>query len=156
MGRRGPAPTPTSLRLLRGNPGKRAINKREPKPAPLRPTCPRWLNVEAKREWRRVVPELERLGLLTRVDRAELAAYCQSWARWKEAEEFIEKHGPAIPIRDADGRVKYLQQIPQVSISQKERQAMRAFASEFGLSPSSRSRIQVPEQQADDIDALLG
>ena len=77
----GRKPRPTHLKILEGNPGKRSLTKNEPKPRPVNPTQPDWLLREAKAEWRRVVPELERMGLLTTVDRAALATYCQAWAR---------------------------------------------------------------------------
>jgi phage terminase small subunit len=64
--------------LVTGNPGKRPVNRAEPKPASGGlPTTPGELADEAKIEWRRVAQALHRLGLLTRVDRAALAAYCQ-------------------------------------------------------------------------------
>src|SRR3989304_3311411 len=92
MGRRGPAAKPASLRLLEGNPGKRPIRE-GPKPRPLRPTCPSWLSPQAKAEWRRLAPELERLGLLTHLDRAAFAAYCQSFAQWRGGQAAFEGQG---------------------------------------------------------------
>jgi hypothetical protein len=65
---RGRKKTPTNLVLLRGNPGKRALNKEEPKPRPVLPEPPGHLDTGAKREWRRVAPELHQLGLLTVLD----------------------------------------------------------------------------------------
>jgi phage terminase small subunit len=73
--------TPTALKLLAGNPGHRPLNQNEPKPELVAPTCPSHLSREAKREWRRIVPELEKLGLLTRIDRAALAAYATAYGR---------------------------------------------------------------------------
>lgn len=88
MGARGPKRTPTSLNKLRGNPGKRAQNHNEPQPE-LGAQCPAWLHPEAKREWKRLRAELERLDLLTVVDQAAMAAYCQAYARWFDAERAI-------------------------------------------------------------------
>jgi P27 family predicted phage terminase small subunit len=90
---RGRPPKPTALKVLNGNPGKRPLNKFEPKPKPILPKCPAWLDPAAKKEWRRVVPELERIGMLTCVDGAALGGYCQSYGRWVAAEQFIQKHG---------------------------------------------------------------
>src|SRR5690606_26210093 len=90
---RGRKPTPTHLKVLRGNPGKRPLPANEPQPKPKAPPCPAHLDAEAKREWRRMVKELEPLGLLTKIDRAALAAYCQAWSRWVQAEEMIRKTG---------------------------------------------------------------
>jgi phage terminase small subunit len=75
---KGRRPKPSLLKLVTGNPGKRPVNRAEPKPASGGlPTTPGELADESKIEWRRVAQALHRLGLLTRVDRAALAAYCQ-------------------------------------------------------------------------------
>ena len=78
----GRKPKPTSLKVLEGNPGKRQLNPNEPKLDASVPKCPAWLSKEAKREWKRLVPFLEQAGLLTQVDRAAFAGYCQSYADW--------------------------------------------------------------------------
>ena len=146
MGRRGPAPTPTNLRVLRGNPGKRALNQNEPKPDADRPACPRWLAPEAKAEWRRVLPQLEATGILTIVDRASLATYCQAWARYVEAERMLSQYGAVLKAEHSD----YVQVSPYQTISRQSSQIVKAFATEFGLTPGSRSRITVPEVKGQD------
>jgi P27 family predicted phage terminase small subunit len=152
MGKRGPAPKPTALRLIEGNRGKRPLNKSEPKPTPVRPTRPEWMLPEAKREWNRVVPELERMGLLTAVDRAALAAYCQAYARAVQAEAVLRKSG--ISFVTPNG---YEQQRPEVAIARAEWQMVRAFASEFGFTPAARTRISVGkrEETSDPMEAYL-
>lgn len=96
MAQRGRKPKPTAIKVLEGNPGKRPVNSAEPKPISKAPKCPIWLEAEAKKEWRRVAKQLEQLGVLTEVDMAAFAGYCQAYARWKEAEEFISKHGSIV------------------------------------------------------------
>ena len=85
MATRGRKPTPTALKLLEGNPGKRKLNDKEPKPEKKAPSCPKWLETEAKKEWRRLAKKMELMGVLTEVDMAAFAGYCQAYARWKEA-----------------------------------------------------------------------
>ena len=87
MAIRGRKPTPTAIKMLEGNPGKRPMNGSEPKPLKKAPSCPKWLELEAKREWRRLAKQMESIGILTDVDMAAFAGYCQAYARWKEAEE---------------------------------------------------------------------
>lgn len=87
----GRPPKPTHLKVLEGNPGKRALNKNEPRPQAKIPSCPKHLDKEAKVEWKRISKQLLLLGLLTEVDRAALAAYCQAWSRWIYAEEKINR-----------------------------------------------------------------
>jgi len=147
----GRKPIPNNLKILHGNPGKRPINQREPKPAPIAPKCPAHLDKNAKREWKRVSPQLEAIGLLSRIDMAALAAYCQAYGRWVEAESAIRKHG--MLIKSPNG---YPMMSPYLVISNKAVDQMKSFMTEFGMTPSSRSRISVsPVEDKDDMEALL-
>lgn len=149
---------PTTLHILNGNPSKiKDLGEREPKPEPKAPDCPDFLSEDAKTEWARVAPILEGLGLLTRIDMAALAAYCESWAMYKKAIQFIHKHGEVYPIKDDKGQVKYLQQVPQVGIANKSLGNIKNFCTEFGMTPSSRSRMQVPgaDDEDDETEAIL-
>ncbi|QGT99515.1 Phage terminase, small subunit [Candidatus Syntrophocurvum alkaliphilum] len=152
MAQRGRKPKPTAIKVLEGNPGKRDINKHEPKPKKQAPRCPTWLEPEAKKEWRRMVKQLEQLGLLTEIDMAAFAGYCQAYARWKEAEEFITKHGTIVKTPSG-----YWQQVPQVSIAQTYLKLMNRFCEQFGLTPSSRSRIvaDTPDITEDPMELVL-
>ena len=136
MAVRGRKPKPTALKQLEGNPGKRPLNEHEPVPPKATVKCPAWLESEAKKEWRRLAPALESMGILTTVDLTAFAGYCQAYARWKEAEEFITQHGSIFQTPSG-----YVQQVPQVSIAQQNLKIMQSFCSEFGLTPATRSRI---------------
>jgi P27 family predicted phage terminase small subunit len=153
MATRGRKPKPTALKVLEGNPGKRPLNEKEPQPKRQAPRCPSWLEPEAKKEWKRMAKTLETIGVLTQVDKAAFAGYCQAYARWKEAEEFLTKHGTIFKTPSG-----YIQQVPQVAIARNYLQIMKDFCSEFGLTPAARTRIKV-EQEAvssdDPMDALL-
>lgn len=154
MATRGRKPTPTAIKMLEGNPGKRALNKNEPKPTKKAPRCPAWLEDEAKKEWKRMGKILEQMGLLTDMDMAAFAGYCQAYARWKEAEEFLTQHGSI--VRTPNG---YLQQVPQVTIAQTNLKIVLRFCEQFGLTPSARSRIAADNAAADpedDMEQLLG
>jgi P27 family predicted phage terminase small subunit len=150
MGRRGPAPRPTALRLLEGNASKRAIRE-EVQPSLVVPECPAWLDDEGRAEWERVAPELERMGLLTAIDGAALTGYCQAWATMRKAQQALDDHG--LTFMTDTG---YVQQRPEVSIAMKSWQLLKAFAAEFGLTPSARARIAPPrrEEEVDPLDAL--
>ena len=143
MGRRGPPPEPTAIKARKWNPDKQAVNHREPKPSPDVPSCPRWLDKEAKAAWRWLVPQLKNMGVLTRIDGHALTNYCQTWARWRAAEEFLQKHGNVIPFKDNSGRVKSLQPVPQVGIARTLLHDLRRYQQEFGMTPSARTRIMV-------------
>ena len=70
---RGRRPKPTRLKVLTGNPGKRALNESEPTPEPNVPDCPPELGEVARREWNRLAAELGALRIITNLDRAALA-----------------------------------------------------------------------------------
>lgn len=160
MGRRGPAPKPTALRVLQGNPGKIPLNPHEPTPkkaaSDLKP--PSWLRDDALQAWKRLLPQLTAVGLLTEVDVDVFAAYCATYARWRAAEDFLAEHGLMFEVRDFTGidkknqaaklsaPVKYFQQYPQVSVAHKSLLMLCKLGAELGLTPASRSRIHVPEQ----------
>src|SRR5208337_264989 len=133
----GPPPTPTPLKLLRGNPAKRPINTGEPKPTPAIPSCPAHLSEAAREEWCRITRELDALGLISNLDRAALAIYCDAYARWVETSEKLKQSG--LLVKSPTG---FPVQSPYLAIVNKTVEQMRAFVGEFGMTPSSRSRIE--------------
>ena len=142
---------PTALKVLEGNPGCRPLNLNEPKPSTEIPKCPEWLMDEAKAEWSRIVPELSRLKLLTAIDGAALIAYCQSWARYVEAEQYLSINDTVF-VSGND----YMQQVPQVSIAQKYLNICKAFMIQFGMTPSSRGNMSIaPDKLEDDPMTIL-
>jgi P27 family predicted phage terminase small subunit len=144
-------PKPTALRVIQGNPGRRPYNEKEPKPRLGIPPCPKFLNKAARAEWRRVTPLLHEVGLLAQIDRAALAAYCQAWGRWVETEQLLSKTGTL--VKSPNG---YPMPHPLLAIANKAMMQMRALLLEFGMSPSSRSRLTSGEpNKIDPFDELL-
>lgn len=121
------------------------MKKTQARPEAKGPTCPEWLAPEAKAEWRRLAPELIRWGLLTPLDRAAFSCYCQSYAHWQQCQRVVVREGPL--YLTANGR---LRERPEVDMARKYSQFVRAFAVEFGLTPSSRNRLSIDEPPADE------
>ena len=101
-------------------------------------TPPNWLSQAAKTEWRRVAKRLAEAGLLTWGDRALLAAYCQAYARWKQAEQELE--GKPLTFETDKG---YVGKNPLLTVANEARDAMIRAAKEFGMTPVARSRLNV-------------
>jgi P27 family predicted phage terminase small subunit len=118
----------------------------EPKPEPNVPDCPPELGPVARAEWDRLAAELGKLRMLTRLDRAALAAYCGAYALWAEATENIHKFGTM--VKSPSG---YPIQSPYVSIANRQAEIMLRVASEFGFTPASRSRVSAPVQSGPDL-----
>lgn len=169
MGARGPAPKPSALKKLAGNPGKRLANQNEPRPRAKRPKMPAHFTPTAggeisdkdyaaqqkfyeiaRAEWRRVVRELSAVpGLLTRVDADALAMYCETYARWVIASQKLATDGMVVEMATQSGG-KYIAASPYMAIVNQCLKTMKQLLSEFGMTPASRTRIQVERPPEED------
>jgi P27 family predicted phage terminase small subunit len=138
MGKRGPPKKPTHLKILAGNPGKRALNRREPKPEKGRPVCPHALSRRAKQIWKETCDQLEAMGILAKADRHSIAAYCEAVALHEACCKALVKEG--LTFITPQG---YVGQRPEIGIRNKAWTTLRQFAKEFGLTPSARANIEV-------------
>lgn len=154
MGERGPPPKPANVHLLHGNPGHKpmaSLLDDVVRPKVEIPGCPGHLGKEARAEWRRITPHLEKLGLISQIDKAALGAYCFNYGEWVWAANRIAEINKSDPTGEA-GRIgetpsKYkqisvLQQIINRSLDQ-----MGKYLSMFGMSPSARSRVTQSDPQ---------
>ncbi len=142
---RGRKPKPTSLKVIAGTDRADRRNDQEPKFNPEIPSPPAFLSDEAKVEWGRVCDALYHAGILAKTDRAVLAAYCQAFGRWQQAEEALTKMAErdqvtrGIMIKTTNGNAV---QNPLVGTANKAMADMVRYAAEFGMTPSARSRIK--------------
>lgn len=148
MSREGRPPKPRALKLLQGTFRKeRALS--EPEPTREIPPVPGHLSDEAKVEWGRVSQELYSLGLLTRIDRGALAAYCEAWSDWVEATRMCATTDgkDRKVIKTAAGN--FIEN-PYYSIKKRAAELMHKFMTEFGMTPASRTRIEsIPVDKSD-------
>lgn len=146
----GPPPTPTPLRLVKGNPGHRPLPENEPQPEQVPPEKPDWLGEVASKEWDRITYELAALGLVTRLDRAALVSYCRAWAAVVKLEKCIDVDG----WRVATGNGGWKRNPDVASLNEAWRR-IYAMAAEFGMTPAARSRIDAPGRKpADPLEEL--
>jgi P27 family predicted phage terminase small subunit len=141
---------PANVRQLRARPG--APGPHPPKPAPAwePPTCPSWLAAEAKREWRRILPELEAMGLLAKADRATIAGYCSAWSRLVEAEKLIAEHGVLV-----EGYRGSLVKNPACQLARDAAAQVAAAARELGLTPRARESLSTSPAELDEDEDLF-
>ena len=157
MAMAGRKPKPTALKKLEGDRGKgrRPLNEREPIPPKGGVKCPAWLLPEAKKEWKRLAPALEAMGVLTMADTAAFASYCQAYARWREAQDEITRHGSI--YKDGDGRIR---PNPYIAIANQQMREIKSFAADFGLTPSNRTAmianvLSAAKKRIDPMEAIL-
>lgn len=143
MGRRGPRPEPTQLKVLRGNPGRRPVNKKEPQPSSDGVVMPSHLGEVARAKWQDILPLLQAVKVMTRADVEALARYCDTYEWWISTRAVLKKDGDTYPILNDAGEIKYIAQRPEVSIAHKLAAQLRQLESDFGLSPAARSSLKV-------------
>lgn len=156
MAPRGPKPAPTSLRPIAGG-LKEAENRGDESVIDLdpMPSAPDWLLPEAKAEWKRLGPRLHRANLLSAIDRGAFAAVCQAWGTWVVAEKALAAirkreiakfaaageeggEGAGFVSTTAAGNLVHH---PIASVAKGARAEYVKTCVEFGLTPSSRARI---------------
>lgn len=160
MGKRGPAPQPSILKYMRGNPSKEALNANEPTPDLFddMPPPPLWLEGPALQKWLEVTPVLTRMRVLTEADVETVARYCTLWEQWKKNYDYVKRNGDVLTIFEPDPadpekkrqRVKYMQVTPYASQMTKLAVLLLRIEQEFGLTPSSRSQVTIHADRESD------
>lgn len=149
---RGRKPKPNAVKKAEGNPGKRPLNDDAPPPDLKKPACPKQLNKEARKEWRRITKLLAEKGLIDQVQRSAISRYCQLWAEWLHAVTKVEEEG-AVIFTDKGNAV----QSPYISIAHTAAKLLAALEAEFGLTPSSSTRVKgVTQKPGDKLKLFTG
>lgn len=158
----GPKPKPDNVHYLNGDPSKKGASlgllMDSLQPEIALPGCPTHLLKEARKEYKRITPELIRYGLISKIDRAALCLYLQTWAELVYAESMIKRQmavaekkraeaeaigeeylgGDGLVELTKNGNVIYN---PYWVIANKARSNVDRFLANFGMSPASRSRV---------------
>ena len=148
MGRRGPAPLPTKLKILHGETRKVRLNRNEPKAAG-QPRMPTDMSDEAKVVWRRLIRDFGATGVLTAVDVEPMRVYCEASVRYSQAARTLEASGPLVRCARSGELVKN----PLHQIVRDNAVLLRAFGRELGFTPSARTGL-VAGPQVDPNDPM--
>ncbi len=160
---RGRKPKPVSRQIAEGDPSKRGVHKlrsmleAEPKAGRGLPDCPKHLKGMARKAWRFWAEELAGMSLDCRSDAMMLEGACVSYQTYVELYELIETQGKLVAKKERNphtGQMEVVDVRPHPALHVRDRalMQMKAFCSEFGLSPVSRSRLSVERQETDDYD----
>lgn len=133
-----PKPRPTKMKVLEGNPSRRPLPDNEPQPdVPISvPSAPEYLTDNAKEEWDTLAAPLHRLGLLTEVDIPIFEMYCQARGNFISAVEELKVS--TLTIKTDKGNEI---QNPVVGVLNRSIEISHKLATEFGMTPSSRSKV---------------
>jgi P27 family predicted phage terminase small subunit len=141
MGKRGPKPKPTALRVFEGDPG-RLLGKREGEPLPGNseslPAPPAWLGDVGKAEWMKAAPTLHRMGCLTLADEKLLSLYCEAWDDFFAARVVLETEGRVV-VTNKGMPLSH----PAVKQKKDAIAIIKQIGAEFGMSPAARVGLKV-------------
>lgn len=129
-----------------GNPGRRKLNEHEPIVPPGVPPPPKWLRAPGREHWFALAPTLVAMRVLTLADATTFGRYCQVLARYIELDRFLMRKGAAgttYAIKDAEGKVRYIAEMPQATEFRRLHEILLRLEREFGLTPAARSAIKV-------------
>jgi P27 family predicted phage terminase small subunit len=150
-GTRRNRPTPTRLKVLRGNPGKRPLTRREARPQPHPVEPPERLSRGGLEHWRELAPTLIRLGLLSEVDGEAFVLLCNTLAELNEARANLKIYGTVLTTKHG---MMFLS--PHYKVAREAAALACKLFAEFGLTPSARSRIDVDvPRESDALEAFL-
>ena len=143
MAKRGPAPTPKSILEQRGS--RRADTNPDQMVAPReKPNAPKWLSKDARTIWQYITAELYEIGVLAKLDRTALARYCDYCAQWIEAKQHVEDDGPTSSYTDTKD-VRRTRPSAHFRVMIELGRELARLEQQFGLTPSARTRVDVPE-----------
>ncbi|WP_431729946.1 phage terminase small subunit P27 family [Verrucosispora sp. TAA-831] len=158
MGKRGPHPAPTALKLVRGTRSDR-VNTDEPVPSTTEIEPPEWLIQAALDVWTEYAPDLIRKGVLTAWDVETFGIVCDAAARRRKAAAALAEEGEVVelPVFDKNGKQtghRVTRNPWTVILGQADRQ-LQTWAARFGLTPSDRAQLTGGDGRRDPAEDLL-
>lgn len=151
----GRRPKPTAVKLVAGNPGKRALNAREPMPPQCAISPPDHLTNKAKSTWERLTVLLSGMGVLTIADTFALERLCNIYAEILRYQALIDRNGETFEVDSPNGML--IKANPAVGMLADADRRFKSYLVEFGLTPAARTKVQSGdrEKDKDELDEFL-
>nr|WP_306310634.1 phage terminase small subunit P27 family [Xenorhabdus aichiensis] len=143
------------MRLVRGNPSKRPINKNEPKPPTGVPPTPKYFDKQGKYWFKRMAEELDALGVMSQLDAKALELLVEAYVEYRHHCDTLEQAGYTYPTTSATGD-KIIKAHPAAVMKADAWKRLRAMLGEFGMTPSTRAKVNMNSpDQADPLEDFL-
>ncbi len=146
---RGRKPTPTHLKVLAGNPGKRPMNDDEPEATSGIPPVPIHMTEDEQAAWKKLGEQLNAAGVLTNLDAMAFEILVRAYVRVVDAARKVAEHGP-VWMEKGDSKIPKFAYSPYWAMQNKEEKKLIALLAEFGLTPSSRTRVKIEKEAKKD------
>jgi P27 family predicted phage terminase small subunit len=151
----GPPKTPTHLALVKGNPSKRAVNKKEPKPPSGVPPIPKHFDKMGKYWFKRIGEELDAVGVMTTLDGKALELLIEAYTEYRQHCDVLAEEGYTYKTVSATGE-EIVKAHPAAVMKSDAWKRIRAMLAEFGMTPASRSKVGAKgPAEADPLEEFL-
>ena len=142
-------PKPKALKVMEGGAGEKRTTPTKSAGRIAVPTMP----VEAQELWQTLAPHLKRMGLLDRYTAPALKALCMAWQVMNDSfAELVEDGLTKVDKRYRDVKRTH----PAMTAWNQATTQFRHYLGEFGLTPSSAARLDVPvPAEPDEMEVLL-
>lgn len=159
----GPPKTPTHLALVKGNPSKRAVNKKEPKPPSGVPPIPKHFDKMGKYWFKRIGEELDTVGVMTTLDGKALELLIEAYTEYRHHCDTLEREGYTYavyseeePDEGKEREIRMIKPHPAAVMKADAWKRIRAMLAEFGMTPASRSKVGAKgPAEVDPLDEFL-
>lgn len=141
MGLRGKPPKPRAIRELEGISKPYQMNPAEPRPRLCGVEPPVPLTPQQRLVWDALAPEMVRIGTLTLIDIPAFIRYIDLTLEYNEMQRQIAGRNYFFILRHEDGTPKYISVLPQVTIRDRAMVNLLKLEAQFGMTPSSRTRV---------------
>ena len=138
----GRKPLPDNVKYLKGTAQPCRINDEAPTPEADKVECPEYLSNAAKKHWEKISTELMDCGILTNIDVDALAVYCENYATWAEATKKLNRYGSVIKNKQGLPVLS-----PYFKVARNAFDQMKVLLSEFGMTPSSRTKVKATQKE---------
>ena len=136
---------PTEIKKQRGTLRKDRMNPNEPVLPSIIPPIPSWLSEDGQKAFSELSTLLHDMSVLTQADELALTLLCDAYSEYKSAKEIVNSLGATVEIMSREGNSKPTIR-PEVQIANQAFVRVFQLLKEFGLTPSSRAKVNAMEQ----------
>ena len=145
---------PTEIKKQRGTLRKDRVNENEPKLPSVIPPIPTWLSEDGQKAFSELSNLLHDMSVLTQADELALTLLCDAYSEYKRAKEVVNQLGATMEVTSREGNSKSVIR-PEVQIANQSFVRVFQLLKEFGLTPSSRAKVNAIENASTTPDVKI-
>ena len=145
---------PTEIKKQRGTLRKDRMNENEPKLPSVIPPIPTWLSEDGQKAFSELSTLLHDMSVLTQADELALTLLCDAYSEYKNAKQIVNELGATMEVTSREGNSKSVIR-PEVQIANQSFVRVFQLLKEFGLTPSSRAKVNAIENASTTPDVKI-